>query len=68
MSQFITETSITNGHLELSNIPFENDIPVKVIIISKTNLSKMSFPKIWEATKSIHGKFSDDIIQERDKR
>jgi len=33
MSQFVTETSIKHGHLELDNIPFTDDIIVKVIII-----------------------------------
>ncbi len=61
MAQFATETSITNGRLELSNIPFENGIPVKVIVIPKADLSKMSIPEMWEATKSIQGKLSTDI-------
>lgn len=68
MNQFVTETSITNGHLELNNIPFANNVPVKVIIIPKVNLSSMSFPEIWETTKPIQGKLSADIAQERDER
>ncbi len=67
MTQFVTEASITNGRLELNNVPFENDIPVKVIVIPKANLSKMSIPEMWEATKSIQGKLSTDIELERDK-
>ena len=68
MSQFVTETSIADGHLELNNIPFANNVPVKVIIIPKINLSNMSFPEIWKTTKTIHGKLSADIAQERDER
>ena len=68
MNQFVTETSIINGHLELNNIPFANDIHVKVIVIPKVELSKMSFPNIWELTKSFQGKLSDDVIKERDER
>jgi hypothetical protein len=63
MSQFVAETSITNGHLELKNIPFVNDIPVKVIVIPKADLPEMSFPQIWETTKTIRGKLSDDVTQ-----
>ncbi|MBF0121419.1 MAG: hypothetical protein HQK79_21525 [Desulfobacterales bacterium] len=68
MGQFITETLITNGHLELNNIPFGNNVAVKIIIIPKANLEKMSFPGIWEATKQISGKLCEDITQERDDR
>ncbi len=68
MSQFVTETSIINGHLELHNIPFADNLPVKVIVIPKADLSRMSFPQIWETTQAIHGKLSDDIAQERDER
>lgn len=68
MTQFVVETSITNGRLELSNVPFENGAPVKVIVIPKANLSEMSIPEMWEATKSIQGKLSTDIGLERDER
>ncbi len=68
MTQFVAEASITNGRLELKNVPFENDAPVKVIVIPKANLSKMSIPEMWEATKSIKGKLTNDIDLERDER
>ena len=68
MSQFVTETLITKGHLELNNIPFTDNVSVKVIIIPKVNLSNMSFPKIWETAKSIQGKLSTDVTLERDER
>lgn len=68
MSQFVTETSITNGHLELNNIPFANNMHVKVIVIPKAELSQMSFPQIWEATQSIQGNLAADVTQERDER
>jgi hypothetical protein len=68
MSQFVVETSVKNGHLELNNIPFADNIEVKVIIIPKVDLTKMSFPKIWDITKPIQGKLSADIAQERDER
>jgi hypothetical protein len=68
MSQFVTETHIKNGHLELNNIPFTEDIVVKVIVIPTVDLSKMSFPEIWNVTQGITGKISDDVAQERDER
>jgi hypothetical protein len=68
MNQFVTETLITNGHLKLDNIPFADDMHVKVIVIPKADLSKMSFPQIWDETKTIKGKLSDDISRERDER
>ncbi len=68
MTRFIAEASITNGRLELSNLPFENDAAVKVIVILKANLSKMSIPEMWEATKSIQVKLTTDIHLERDER
>ncbi len=40
MAQFVTETSITNGRLELSNVPFGNDIPVKVIVVPEAHYVK----------------------------
>jgi len=68
MSQFVTETHIKNGHLELNNVPFTDDIEVKVIVIPKVDLAKMSFPEIWEVTKPIKGNLAADIIQEREIR
>ena len=68
MSQFVAETLVTNGHLELNNIPFADNMHVKVIVIPKAELSKMSFPQIWEATQSIQGNLADDSAQERDER
>lgn len=68
MSQFVAETSIINGHLELNNLPFANNVHVKVIVIPKVDLSQMSFPQIWETTKPIQGMLSDDVAQERDER
>ena len=68
MSQFVAETSITNGHLELDNIPFANNVPVKVIVIPKAELSELSFPRIWETTQAIQGNLAADVTHERDER
>lgn len=65
MNQFIADTKIVKGRLELSNIPFSDNMEVKVIVIPKVNLDKMSFLKVQRLTKSIKGNLSDDIIEER---
>ena len=66
MSQFVAETLVTNGHLELNNIPFADNMHVKVIVIPKAELAQMTFPQTWEATQAIQGNLADDIVQERD--
>jgi len=68
MSQYAIDTYLKNGHLELDNIPFPDDIEVKVCIIPKVKLSEMSFNEIRQITKSIKGNLSDDIDLERDER
>ena len=68
MSQFVAETSVTNGHLELNNIPFADNMHVKVIVIPKAELSQMSFPQVWEKTQAIQGNLADDVTRERDER
>lgn len=65
MSQFVAEARIKKGYLELYNIPFSDETEVKVIVVPKVNLAKMSFPKIIKLTKSIKGNISDDINGER---
>ncbi len=68
MSQFVAETSVTNGHLELNNIPFANNMHVKVIVIPKAELSQMSFSQAWEHTQAIKGNLAHDVSSERDER
>ncbi len=68
MSQFVAETSVTNGHLELNNIPFANNMHVKVIVIPKAELSQMSFSQAWEETLAIKGNLAHDVSNERDER
>ncbi len=43
MSQFITEARIARGRLELSNMPFSDDTEVKVFVIPKVDLARVSF-------------------------
>ena len=68
MSQIIVDTRVTKGNLKLPNIPLEDNTEVKVIVIPKAKLSKMSFKKTRKLTKSIKGNLSDDILSERNER
>ena len=68
MSQYVTETTLKHGHLELENLPFKDDTKVKVIVIPKVDFSQFSFLEARELTKNIKGNLSDDIIRERDER
>ena len=49
--QYTVDTQINQGHLELSNLPFEDGSAVKVVLIPKASLSKMLFQKAQELTK-----------------
>ena len=65
MNQFVADTRIIKGHLELNDIPFSDNMEVKVIVIPKIKLEKMSFLKVQKLTKGIKGNLADDIIDER---
>ena len=61
MNQYVTDTRVSNGHLELRNVPIKDNTEVRVIVIPKANLSKMAFRRAQQLTKSIPGNLSDDI-------
>jgi hypothetical protein len=65
MSQYITETTIKKGAVEIYNIPFPNDTDVKVIIIPKVDIDKLFYSKAIELSKTIKGNMSDDIVNDR---
>ena len=65
MSQIVLDSRITNGLLNLKNIPLDDNTEVKVIVIPKINLSKMSFENSQKITGKIKGNLSDDVIAER---
>ncbi|MCH8128169.1 hypothetical protein IIC38_19810 [candidate division KSB1 bacterium] len=65
MSQIVLDSRITNGLLNLKNIPLDDNTEVKVIVIPKINLSKMSFENSQKITGRIKGNLSDDVIAER---
>jgi hypothetical protein len=69
MSQFIAEARIEGGRLELFNVPFSDATEVKVFVIPKVALSKMSFLAVQKKmTSSIKGNLSDSISRERNAR
>jgi len=68
MKPFTVDTRISNGHLTLQNLPFSDDIDIRVFIIPKIKLSEMSFNKIRKLTKPIKGNLSDDVDAERNER
>ena len=68
MSQFVTEARIAGGRLELFNIPFSDATEVKVFVIPKVELSKMSFLEVRKLTTSIKGNLAYSIRRERDDR
>ena len=65
MSQIVLDSRITNGLLNLKNIPLDDNTEVKVIVIPKINLSKMSFENSQKITGRIKRNLSDDVIAER---
>ena len=67
MNRFVVDSRVINGHLKLQGLPLE-DIEVKVILIPKVNLSKMSFKKAQRLTKPIKGNLSDDITSDRNEK
>lgn len=68
MNQFVAETRIAGGRLELFNLPFSDATEVKVYVIPKADLGKMSFLKARDLTSAIKGKLSDSINRDRAER
>ena len=68
MTPYAIDTHLSNGHLELNNIPFPDNIEVRVYVVPKVKLSDMSYKKIRTLTKPIKGNISDYVDKERDER
>ena len=68
MSQKIYETKVNNGRIELTNLPFENNQEVKVIVLPKFKLDLNALEEAQRLTSSIKGNLSDEISAERDER
>ncbi len=65
MTQYITETKVEKGTINLSDIPIKNNTDVKVIIIPKVELDKLLSDKAIYLSKDIKGNLSDEIIRDR---
>ncbi|WKZ16037.1 MAG: hypothetical protein QY317_01770 [Candidatus Jettenia caeni] len=68
MRQFVVETRVKKGHLAVDNVPFSDETEVKVFVIPKVTLTKMSFPDIRKLTESIKGNLSEEIETERNQK
>jgi hypothetical protein len=68
MIQFVTDARVEKGRLELFNIPFSDATEVKVFVIPKANLSRMSFFEARKLTGYIKGNLADSISRARDDR
>jgi len=68
MNQFLAETRIDGGRLELFTLPFSDATEMKVYVIPKADLAKMSFVKARELTSSLKGNLSASINRDRAER
>jgi len=68
MRQFVVEAHAKKGHLELHDVPFSDGTELKVIVVPKVNLAKMSFAAMRKLTRPIKARLSEDIEAERDER
>lgn len=66
MTQYIADTQVKQGNIELSGVPFEEDQDVRVIVIPRANLQKMAYREVQELTKSLSGDLADDVQAERE--
>ena len=65
MNQYVADTHVTNGQLELRNIPIKDNTECQSQLIPKAMLSKMGFRNAQRLTKPIAGNISDEIISDR---
>jgi len=54
MNQFVVEARIKDGRLELFNLPFSEATEVKVFVIPKADLAKMSFLQVQNLPELTH--------------
>lgn len=66
MTQYIADTQVKQGNIELSGVPFEEDQDVRVVVIPRANLQKMAYREVQELTKSLSGDLADDVQAERE--
>ncbi len=68
MSEHILEAEVTNGRLEITDIPYADGTAVKIVIIPKTEDLLEGLEEIRKLTAHIKGNLSDVISEERDER
>jgi len=61
----VIETRICKGGILLQNLPLKEDTPVKVVIIPRTNLRRLSFRQTRALLQEIPGNLSEDVAEER---
>lgn len=66
--QYIIDTTVTKGHVEIDNLPFPDLTRIKVLLFPEADIKNMMFMKACELTKNIKGNISDDIDAERGER
>ncbi|KOR33066.1 hypothetical protein TI05_03325 [Achromatium sp. WMS3] len=65
MENIILDTKIQHGKVILHDVPLEDDTPIKVIVIPKTNLQRLSFQKTRILLQDVPGNLADDVRKER---
>jgi hypothetical protein len=68
MTQYIVNTIVKDGHVEINDLPFPNLSRIKVLLLPEIDIKEMSFFKAQELTKEIKGNLSDEIDFERGER
>ncbi len=68
MSEHIADARVSNGHLELFNLPFPDETEVKVIVVPKRIEAENRLKKIRVLTSKLKGNLSDVVVAERDER
>ncbi len=68
MFEHVLEAQVTNGKLEIKDVPYADGTPVKVVITPKTQDVLEGLEEIRELTAHIKGNLSDVISEERNER
>ncbi len=65
MENLIIETCVHQGGVTLHDLPLKDNTPVKIIIIPRTHLQRLSFRQTRVLLQDIQGDLSDDVAEER---
>lgn len=61
----VADAVVEKGAVRLPKIPLEDHTRVRVVVIPKADLQKMSFARVRALTSSIPGGLSQDVADER---